>query len=64
MQTPQPEVLTAVTLKRTKLGWVVVEYVIQDDKIISSTESSPDLRRVAIETLRRKYSAVVARSAQ
>lgn len=43
----------AVSLRKTSLGWVVVEYQIANGEIVSEKASEPDLRAMALEKFRR-----------
>ena len=51
----QPPAVTemAVSLRKTSLGWVVVEYQIANGEIVSEKASEPDLRAMALEKFRR-----------
>jgi hypothetical protein len=44
----------AIGLKKTPLGWVAVEYQIEDGKIVSQKASEPELRVFALEKFARE----------
>lgn len=62
MQPRPPEKLTTLGLKRNKIGWVVVEITTEDGQVVEQIESTPEIRAVATETLRRKFAALIART--
>lgn len=46
----QPKTHRAISLLKKPLGWVMVEYKISEDgKVVSKTETEPDLRSIALE---------------
>lgn len=51
----QPPAVTemAVGIRKTSLGWVVVEYQIADGEVVSEKASEPDMRAIALERFRR-----------
>jgi len=48
--------VTALGVRKTPAGWQVVEFQIQDGKVIAEKASEPDLRAMALERLRRDMS--------
>lgn len=43
----------AIGIERTPVGWVVAEYQMQDGKVVSVKRTEPNLRAIALESLRR-----------
>lgn len=54
-----PKSTTALSLERTKFGWSVVEYTIDGDKVTKVVRTTPELRLIAIEKLRRKVNDLI-----
>ena len=46
----------AIGLRRTQLGWVVTEFTIVNGKVTERKSTEPDMRAIALESLRRKMS--------
>lgn len=47
----------AVSLQKTKLGWVVSRLEIADGKVVKEEKTQPDLRAIALEHLQREMYA-------
>jgi hypothetical protein len=43
----------AIALRKTSLGWSVVEFQIADGEVVSEKVSEPDMRAMALEKFRR-----------
>jgi hypothetical protein len=53
---------TALGLRRTRIGWVVVEYTIEGGKVVEEITSTPEIRRIVIESFLRKVNGLISRS--
>lgn len=49
---------TAYGVRKTKLGWQVITYLIENGKVVKEEKSEPDLRSLALEKFSRLITAV------
>lgn len=49
---PEKRNEVALGVKKTPAGWVLTEYIIQGDKVVSSESTTPDIRAVTLGKLR------------
>jgi hypothetical protein len=49
---------TAYGIRKTKLGWQVVIYRIENGKVVKEEKSEPDFRSLALERFSREVAAV------
>lgn len=64
MSTQTPPRLTTIGLHRNKIGWVVVELTTEGDQVIERKETPPEIRRIALELVRKKFFALITRAQQ
>ena len=53
--------MQAISLKRTQLGWVVIELTIEDGTVTKVAETVPEFRGRALEVYRRKCSELASK---
>lgn len=54
MSSKKPEI--AIGMRKTPIGWQVVQYQIQGGKIVKEVASEPNLRAIALERVIREMS--------